>query len=118
MKTKIWAALLCAVALVCAGLSFWLFGPGEAALAVRVISEGKLLYTLPLSQPTRLEIVSSNGTNVITVSDGKVAVTEADCPDKHCVRRGFCDRGVQIVCLPNRLVLEFTGGQTVDGISG
>lgn len=118
MKTKVWVALLAVLVLVCVGLTAALFAPGESAAAVEVVSEGKVLYTLPLSEDTRLEIVSSHGTNVVTVENGKVAVTQADCPDQHCVNRGFCDRGAQIVCLPNRLVLEFMGKQPIDGVTG
>lgn len=118
MKTRTWILLLVAVVILCTGLSFWLLRPGEPATAVKVISEGKVLYTLPLSEDTRLEIVSAWGTNEITVRDGKVAVTQANCPDKYCMDRGFCSGGTQIVCLPNRLVLEFIGTQTVDGITG
>lgn len=118
MKTKTWIALLCAAAAVCLGLSLWLLLPGKPATAVKVISEGKVLYTLPLSADTRLEIVSTRGTNVVTVKDGKVAVTAADCPDQYCAARGWCSSGSQIVCLPNRLVLEFTGQQPLDGIAG
>lgn len=118
MKTKFWIVLVSVVAVVSLGFSLWLFRPAEQAAAVKVISEGKLLYTLPLSADTQFPIVSTHGCNIITVKDGKVAVTEADCPDKHCVNRGFCDRGTQIVCLPNRLVLEFCGGESLDGITG
>lgn len=106
-----------ALVLLCGGISAFLLAPGQAQ-AVKVISEGKLVDTLPLSQDTRLEIVSSRGTNVVTVQAGKVAVTQADCPDQHCVNRGFCSGGAQIVCLPNRLVLEFVGKQAVDGVTG
>ena len=118
MKTKFWIIIVSLVAAASLAVSLWLFRPAEQATAVKVISEGKLLYTLPLSEDTRLEVVSAHGTNIITVKDGKVAVTEADCPDQHCVKRGFCDRGSQIVCLPNRLVLEFTRVSGIDGISG
>lgn len=118
MKTKFWVVLLILLVLVCVGFCFALFAPGEPATAVKVISEGKVLYTLPLSEDTQLEIVSAHGTNVVTVKNGSVAVTEADCPDKYCMARGFCSGGTQIVCLPNRLVLEFTGVQAVDGVSG
>ena len=118
MKTRYWVAILAAVMVICAGASLWLFRSGDTAVAVKIISEGKVLHTLPLSEDTRLEIVSSKGKNVVTVRGGKVAVTEADCPDHYCMDRGFCDRGAQIVCLPNRLVLEFVGNRTVDGVSG
>ncbi len=118
MKTKTWIVILAAVTAICLGLSLWLLWPREDASAVKVISQGKVLYTLPLSEDTRLEIVSDNGTNVVTVKDGKVAVTAADCPDHYCMDRGWCSGGTQIVCLPNRLVLEFTGKGNVDGVAG
>ncbi len=118
MKTRSWIAILAAVAAVCLGSSLWLLHADGEAEAVKVISEGKLLYTLPLSEDTQVEIVTDRGKNVVTVKDGKVAVTEASCPDGICMGRGWCSGGVQIVCLPNRLVLEFTGEQTVDGVAG
>ena len=117
MKTKYWIVLLCAVAVVCLGLGLWLL-PGEDATAVKVISEGQVLYTLPLSVDTQVTVVSEQGTNVVTVSGGQVAVTQADCPDGICKARGWCSGGASIVCLPNRLVLKFTGEQTLDGVAG
>lgn len=118
MKTKVWIFLLAAVLVVCVLLSLWLLLPGEDAAFVQVISEGELLYTLPLNVDTQIQVVSPYGTNVVTVRNGKVAVTQADCPDGYCMDRGWCSSGVQIVCLPNRLVLSFTGRQEVDGVSG
>ena len=118
MKTKVWIALLAVVLVLCVGLSLWLLLPGEDAAFVQVISEGQLLYTLPLAVDTQVQIDSGFGSNTVTVRDGKVAVTQADCPDGYCMDRGFCSSGAQIVCLPNRLVLEFLGDQTVDGVSG
>jgi len=118
MKTKLWIALLAGGLAVCLGLSLWLFRPGQQATAIRIVSEGKVLYTLPLAVDKTVTVESANGTNTVTIQDGKVAVTEADCPDGHCMARGFCSGGAQIVCLPNRLVVEFVGSQTVDGVAG
>ena len=118
MKTKVWIALVAGILAVCLGLSLWLFRPGQRATAVRVISEGTVLYTLPLAVDREVIVETANGANTVTIRNGKVAVTEADCPDGHCMARGFCEGGVQIVCLPNRLVIEFTGRQVVDGIVG
>lgn len=118
MKTKTWIGIIALALLLCAGLSLWLLLPGAPAEAVQVFSEGKLLYTLPLNIDNQVTVTTSFGTNVVTVMDGKVAVTEADCPDHYCMERGFCNSGAQIVCLPNRLVLQFTGAQTIDGVSG
>ncbi len=118
MKTKFWIALTACIAAVCLGLALWLYPSGEAASTVTVISEGKVLYTLSLSVDQTIEIKSQRGTNTVTIKDGKVAVTQADCPDGHCMARGFCDRGAQIVCLPNRLVLQFSSDPVIDGIAG
>lgn len=118
MKTKYWILLIAGVLVACALLSVWFFAPGESARAVQVYSEGKLLYTLPLQVDTQITVTTSRGTNTVTVENGKVAVTQADCPDGHCMARGWCSSGAQIVCLPHRLVLNFTGTQPIDGSTG
>ena len=118
VKTKVWILLLGIVLLVCVGLSFWLLLPGEDAAFVEVYSDGKLLYTLPLHVDTQIQVASEFGTNTVTVKAGKVAVTQADCPDGYCMDRGFCSSGAQIVCLPNKLVIRFVGEQEVDMIVG
>ena len=117
MKTKTWICLLAAVAVVCFALSLWLLRPQRAA-AVEVWSEGDLIQTLPLTEDCTLPVTGSKGSNVITVKNGAVAVTEADCPDHYCVHRGFCSGGAQIVCLPNRLILRFVGKTDIDSVSG
>lgn len=110
--------LTAVILIVCLGLTLWLYRSGEAASTVTVISEGKVLYTLSLSVDQTIAISSKRGTNTVTVKDGKVAVTQADCPDGYCMARGFCDRGAQIVCLPNRLVLQFSADPAIDGVAG
>ncbi len=118
MKTRTWVILLAAVLVLCLGLSLWLLLPGGAASQAQIWSEGELLYTLDLHIDQEKTVTSQYGTNVITVRDGKIAVTQADCPDHYCMDRGFCSSGAQIVCLPNRLVIKFTGEQALDGAVG
>jgi hypothetical protein len=118
VKTKYWVVLFGVLLVVCAGASLMFFGSAPQAQRVEIWSEGKLTETLDLSVDRVLTVESALGTNVITVLDGKVAVTQADCPDGYCMKRGFCDGGVEIVCLPNRLVLRFVGEQAIDGVVG
>ncbi len=118
MKTKVWLVLIGIAFVLCLGLSLPLLLPGQTATHVVIRSQGKILHTLPLHVDTQIQISTDRGTNTVTVRDGKAAVTQADCPDGHCMDRGFCSGGVQIVCLPNRLVLEFEGQQTVDAVVG
>ena len=117
MKTKIWIILLGFLLAVCAGLSVFLLMPREAGTA-EVYSDGELLFTLDLRVNQEKTVYSQYGTNVITVRDGKVAVTQADCPDHYCMDRGFCSGGPQIVCLPNRLVIRFAGEVEIDAAVG
>lgn len=118
MSSKTWIFILGGLLVVCLCLSLWLFLPKEAAAQAEVWSDGKLICTLDLGVDQQKTITTDRGTNVITVSGGKVAVTQATCPDGYCMHRGYCDSGAQIVCLPNRLVIRFTGKQTADAIVG
>ena len=119
MKTKFWAAILAAVLLLCAGASVLLLSPGGEASAARILSGGKLVRTVDLGVDQEFTVTTEDGGyNIITVRDGKIAVTEASCPDHYCEDRGFCSGGAQIVCLPNRLVIEFTEEQEIDGVIG
>ena len=117
MKTKTWVILLSALLAVCLGMSLWLLRPQQAGYA-QVWSDGKLIHTLDLQVDRVVEVKNDSGCNRIEVMDGKIAITEADCPDHYCMDRGFCSGGVQIVCLPNKLVIKFVGRTEVDGIAG
>lgn len=118
MNSKTWLALLLLAALAFGILGWALLQPGENALRAEVYSGGELLLVLDLRQDQTHTVTTHRGTNEITVRDGKVAVTQADCPDGRCVQRGFCGGGAQIVCLPHRLVIRFVGEGEIDGISG
>ena len=118
MKTKTWIILFAVLLLVCIALSIPLLMSGDAATYAEIISEGKLLHTLDLRKNQSVMIYSGSGYNKVTVRDGKIAVTEADCPDHYCMHRGYCNGGTEIVCLPNRLVIRFLGGETVDAAVG
>ena len=118
MKSKVWIGLLAAVFAVCLGLGLWLMAPGEKAFAAEIYSDGELIKTVSLATVQQFVVQTEHGTNIVTVKDGKIAVTEADCPDGYCMKRGFCDGGTAIVCLPNKLVIKFVGQQEIDGAVG
>ena len=118
MKTKFWVLLLAAVLAVCAGLSVLLLLPGSPAAYARITSRGTVVEIVDLSRDQEFLVEDSAGCNTVTVRDGKIAVTQADCPDQYCVHRGFCNSGTPIVCLPHQLVIEFLADQGVDGIVG
>ncbi len=119
LKTRTWIILFVMVLVICAGFCLRFFMGQQDADSVRITSDAELLYTLPLNTDREVVITSQYGTNTVTVRDGAVAVTQADCPDHYCMNRGFCKSGAQIVCLPNRLVLTFImDAPEVDGVAG
>ena len=118
MGNKVWIWLLAGVLAVCVGLSAWLLLPGQEATHAEIWSDGKLVETVALSADREITVQSKYGVNIVSVKEGKIAVTEADCPDHYCMQRGYCNAGAQIVCLPNRLVIKFVGQQELDGVTG
>ena len=119
MKTKHWILLFSILLIICLGAGFFLLMPGEAATFAEIRSDGQLLHLVDLRIDQEFHITTpSGGSNTVTVKDGKIAVTEANCPDHYCMDRGYCNSGAQIVCLPNRLVISFQGEQTVDAFVG
>ena len=119
MKTKYWIALLGVLLLVCIGFTIPLLMPQEAATYADIISEATVVHTVDLRIDREITITNSRGSqNTVTIRDGKIAVTQADCPDHYCMHRGFCNSGAQIVCLPNELIIRFTGEQEIDMMVG
>ena len=118
MKTKYWIILLSVILALCLGLSIPLLYSGQDARYAEIISNGKTVTVVDLGIDQTFSVVTPNGSNSITILDGKIGVTQASCPDHYCMDRGMCSGGTQIVCLPNRLVIRFQGTQAVDSIAG
>ena len=114
MKSKYWVILLFCLVAGCIFLSLLFLSPGAPSELAEVTSRGQLIKTIDLRLDQEFSVTDDAGSNVITVQDGKIAVTWADCPDGYCVDRGFCNSGSQIVCLPHGLVITFVGESEVD----
>lgn len=118
MKTRTWIALLSALLILCLGLSLILLRPQASSFA-EVSSDGQVVRTVDLRIDQTFAVTTADGgSNTVTVKDGKIAVTQATCPDHYCMDRGYCSGGLQIVCLPNRLIIRFLGNQMVDAVVG
>lgn len=119
MKTKYWVMLLAIVLIACTALSIPLLLPGEDARFAEIISDGQVIQVVDLHIDREISVSTNDGgQNTITVKDGKIGVTEANCPDHYCMDRGMCSSGVQIVCLPNKLIIRFQGQQQIDSVVG
>ena len=117
MKNKYWIAVFVVIVAACLALVFVPSSPAPSESAQ--IKYGSNALTVSLSEDREYTFAAENGGyNTVTVRDGKIAVTAADCPDGYCMDRGFCDDGAPIVCLPHKLVIEFVGEQEIDGLIG
>lgn len=114
-KGDMWLILgVAAAAAVLFVLLWWLPKTGSA---VEVTVDGKPFITLPLWEPTAVDIPAADGSCTLVIADGQATVTAATCPDHICVRhRPISRTGESIVCLPNRVVVTVVGGApAVDG---
>ena len=117
MKTRfsLWDILpIAAVAAVSAAV-FLLFLPGKApADSVEIYQNGTLMETLPLNRDGSYTL-EGEYRNVVTVQNGKAAITESSCPGGDCVACGWLGRQGSIVCLPNGVEIRvITASADVD----
>ena len=122
MKTKVIVLLLIAAVAVSAAVLLLRGGSAPSPVA-RITRDGVLLEEIDLTtvdQPYTLTFEDESGRNVVTVEQGRIRVSEADCPDRVCVNQGWISDGtVPIVCLPHRLMIEIKGGGgELDGGAG
>ena len=80
-----------------------------AVVTVNGLETGR--YSLTENQTIRIE--SEGGVNVLKIYDGRAEMTEADCPDKICVRTHSAkNEGDTIICLPHRVAVCIEGGES------
>lgn len=83
---------------------------------VEIVSDGKTLYTLDLGKEKDRTFkikYSGGGSNTVEIKDGKIRISEADCPDKVCVKHSWLEsKDLPIVCLPHKLIIRFTEDAT------
>lgn len=93
---------------------FWTSVGAEEGSMLSVYQEGALIKELSLDSDVEF-VIEGEYKNVITIKDGKAAITESDCPGTDCVHSGWIhEAGRSIVCLPNRVELRIEGTSEVD----
>ena len=118
MGKKYAAALVILLLIAAAGIAAWVVMKNEKhgeAPSVEIIQNGVLLKTVPLSEDIEFTIECGDGSNTVTIRDGAVMVSRADCPDLVCVKTGAISGGaVPIICLPHRLEIRVVNGEDVE----
>lgn len=91
-----------------------LASPRQAA-SIRITVDGNEFGIFSLTKDRTIPI---GDTNVCEIQDGKAHMLSASCPDQICVHQGYInEKGGMITCLPNRVVIQAVGTDTLDGVS-
>ena len=111
MTNRIWIVVFSFVALLCLGIWLFISNVSSPSRVVGIYKDGSLVEKIDLNSVTgEREITLSGdlGDNVILVSNGRIEMKSADCPDKICVEHGeLKSSSSPIVCLPNKVVIKF-----------
>lgn len=89
----------------------------EEAAVVAVYKDNELYKEIQLDEEVEFTIKDGEHINKVKVHDNGVEVTEANCPDKVCVKTGFITKPSQsIVCIPNKLNIKIIDNNSSDEI--
>lgn len=82
--------------------------------------EGNLYKKILLSEhrgEEEFKINTTKGYNLVVLKDDSIAIIDANCPDKICLKPSFISKpGESIVCLPHKLMIEIKGNKDNDDI--
>ena len=92
-----------------------LYSREGSRVVIRVDKEVFGVYDLTVDKT--VPVTGEGFSNILVIRDGKADMTEADCPDRICVKHRPVSRvGETIVCLPHKVVVEVIGeGDSPDG---
>ena len=119
IKTKTWILILGTFLLVALLSCLILYTRPAPGTVANIYREGVPLCSVDLSlvtEPCEFTLSDERGSNVIRVEPGRIAVIDADCPDRICVEAGWLsDSASPIVCLPHRLVIRIEKNAAAEG---
>lgn len=102
---------VCVVSIICINVFAYTDGADKAVIEI----DGKVYaeYRLREIKGTKyVEINNKYGYNKIEICSESVSVVDASCPDRLDVGKKIDKSGEYIVCLPHRLMIRLTGGES------
>ena len=97
-----------------ASLGFLVSGKGSGS-TVNITVDGAPYGSYPLAIDRVVDVDTEFGHNQITISGGKVWVSETDCPGHDCEHFGKISLAKQsVMCLPHKLIVSISGKSDVD----
>lgn len=108
------AAFFLGLVVIC----FW-YMAGRAGTVANIYKDGKIIHTINLDKVDTSYTLDIDGHNRVLVKNGAICMSDADCPDKLCVKQGeIFDASYPIVCLPNKVIIEIEGDFKYDSVTG
>lgn len=93
-----------------------IFAFGSMGNTVEIYVDGALQASYnfrALREPITYVCDTEYGYNKIVIDSRGAYVEESDCADKTDIRKGrISETNASLICLPNRLVVQITGGQS------
>ncbi len=107
---KFLIAILLGLAVGGIGLSIGYFSQSAGGDKVAKITvDDQLIRTVPLrpGYQETFRLGGATGYNIVEVDNGRIRMSEADCPDQICIRTGWISSPrQQVVCLPHKAVIK------------
>lgn len=129
LKIRVFAAAAAGILAISAGACAVLRSCHRNAETAVISVDGNIFGVYDLSQFTggRSTVITvpsdySGGSNTVEISNGRIRVIDATCPDKICIHQGErgagCADPSPITCLPNRMTIATeNNNSTADAVS-
>lgn len=109
------ADIILAVALIIIGIAMsYILSFGQDTGSELIIScDGEKFGSYSLYEDKEIEVKQNDHINKVTIKDSTVSMSFSDCHGQDCIHQGEITKsGEAIICLPNKVVLEITGGDS------
>ena len=102
--------LIAIILIVSLGISLHLFSSKDNPTVAELYINNKLAKVIPLSQEGYFKYKYDNVSFSVDVKEGRVRISESNCPRKVCVHQGWISHsGESIICVPNKVVVKIRG---------
>ncbi len=124
MKSNmVWFMTFLSLSLICSAIWFYQNNHIVKSPVAQIMQDGKIIREIDLNaveEPFEFTVRSTDGgINTIRAEKGRIAIVDADCPDKICVNTKYINNGATpIVCLPHKLTVAITEKNDIDAVSG
>lgn len=112
------------IAVLSAALSYGTIFPRQSgAVGSRAVIKvhGRLVRRIELSKDEKKATFTLRGTMgpaTVEVEGKRIRMSEAPCPDRICVARGWIEKpGESIVCIPNEIHIYIESGDALDAVT-